>query len=267
MPEHAERAELAREFARRQRPVLEPLPDVRAQPVVRELADGVAQQAVLVVEVLVEVEQVQPRKCIAHAADVTARTPAVPRFGARITNLHPWRTNRRWPSIRSRAPVSCGSRTGRTSRPDVYDVDARGHVGHARAPDPDRRAGRASAPVRHHVQQVRGARTAHVLARQRSLPLSKIGERLQVHATSVTNVIDRLEAAGLVRRAPRTRATAAARSPCSPPRDAPSRRRRPPTSTPRASALARARPAASLKELFDVLRRLRTDAGDLRRVT
>ncbi|HJQ42024.1 MAG TPA: MarR family transcriptional regulator [Jatrophihabitantaceae bacterium] len=35
-----------------------------------------------------------------------------------------------------------------------------------------------------------------------ALPLSKIGERLQVHATSVTNVIDRLEAAGLVRRAP-----------------------------------------------------------------
>ena len=35
-----------------------------------------------------------------------------------------------------------------------------------------------------------------------SLPLSKIGQRLQVHATSVTNVIDRLEAAGLVRRKP-----------------------------------------------------------------
>ena len=35
-----------------------------------------------------------------------------------------------------------------------------------------------------------------------SLPLSKVGERLQVHATSVTNVIDRLEAAGLVRREP-----------------------------------------------------------------
>ena len=33
-----------------------------------------------------------------------------------------------------------------------------------------------------------------------SLPLSKVGERLQVHATSVTNVVDRLEAAGLVRR-------------------------------------------------------------------
>ena len=28
-----------------------------------------------------------------------------------------------------------------------------------------------------------------------ALPLSKIGERLQVHATSVTNVIDRLETA------------------------------------------------------------------------
>jgi DNA-binding MarR family transcriptional regulator len=39
-------------------------------------------------------------------------------------------------------------------------------------------------------------------SRHGSLPLSKIGERLQVHATSVTNVIDRLEAAGLVRREP-----------------------------------------------------------------
>jgi DNA-binding MarR family transcriptional regulator len=38
-----------------------------------------------------------------------------------------------------------------------------------------------------------------------SLPLSKVGERLQVHATSVTNVVDRLEAAGLVRREPNPR--------------------------------------------------------------
>src|SRR5690242_3043073 len=44
-----------------------------------------------------------------------------------------------------------------------------------------------------------------VHAREGSLPLSKIGERLQVHATSVTNVIDRLEAAGLVRREPNPR--------------------------------------------------------------
>jgi DNA-binding MarR family transcriptional regulator len=42
-------------------------------------------------------------------------------------------------------------------------------------------------------------------AQHGSLPLSKIGERLQVHATSVTNVIDRLEAAGLVRREPNPR--------------------------------------------------------------
>lgn len=42
-------------------------------------------------------------------------------------------------------------------------------------------------------------------SRNGSLPLSKIGERLQVHATSVTNVIDRLEGAGLVRREPNPR--------------------------------------------------------------
>jgi DNA-binding MarR family transcriptional regulator len=35
-----------------------------------------------------------------------------------------------------------------------------------------------------------------------SLPLGKIGERLQVHRTSVTNTIDGLEQVGLVRRAP-----------------------------------------------------------------
>jgi DNA-binding MarR family transcriptional regulator len=42
-------------------------------------------------------------------------------------------------------------------------------------------------------------------SRHGALPLSKIGERLQVHATSVTNVIDRLEGAGLVRREPNPR--------------------------------------------------------------
>lgn len=39
-------------------------------------------------------------------------------------------------------------------------------------------------------------------ARDGALPLSRIGERLQVHATSVTNVVDRLEGAGLVVRRP-----------------------------------------------------------------
>ncbi len=35
-----------------------------------------------------------------------------------------------------------------------------------------------------------------------ALPLGKIGERLQVHRTSVTNIIDKLEAGGHVRRVP-----------------------------------------------------------------
>ncbi|MGB8651415.1 MAG: MarR family transcriptional regulator [Mycobacteriales bacterium] len=35
-----------------------------------------------------------------------------------------------------------------------------------------------------------------------SMPLKKASERLQVHPTSVTNSVDRLEAAGLVRRRP-----------------------------------------------------------------
>ncbi len=38
-------------------------------------------------------------------------------------------------------------------------------------------------------------------SREGRLPLSKIGQRLQVHPTSVTNAIDRLVAAGLVDRA------------------------------------------------------------------
>lgn len=39
-------------------------------------------------------------------------------------------------------------------------------------------------------------------SREGRLPLSKIGERLMVHPTSVTNAIDRLEAHGLVVRQP-----------------------------------------------------------------
>lgn len=39
-------------------------------------------------------------------------------------------------------------------------------------------------------------------SRRGSLPLGKIGERLQVHRTSVTNTIDGLERIGLVRRVP-----------------------------------------------------------------
>ena len=40
------------------------------------------------------------------------------------------------------------------------------------------------------------------LSRRGSLPLGKIGGRLQVHPTSVTNLIDGLERSGFVRREP-----------------------------------------------------------------
>lgn len=40
------------------------------------------------------------------------------------------------------------------------------------------------------------------LSRRGALPLGKIGERLQVHRTSVTNTIDGLDRLGLVRRTP-----------------------------------------------------------------
>lgn len=39
-------------------------------------------------------------------------------------------------------------------------------------------------------------------SREGSLPLGKMGERLMLHPTSVTNIIDRLEHQGLVRRIP-----------------------------------------------------------------
>lgn len=41
-----------------------------------------------------------------------------------------------------------------------------------------------------------------VFSKQGSLPMRVIGQRLQVHPTSVTNAVDRLEGAGLVRRVP-----------------------------------------------------------------
>jgi len=41
-----------------------------------------------------------------------------------------------------------------------------------------------------------------MFSRSGALPLSKVGERLQVHPASVTNTIDRLEADGLIERMP-----------------------------------------------------------------
>lgn len=40
------------------------------------------------------------------------------------------------------------------------------------------------------------------MSRRGSLPMGKIGERLQVHPASVTNTVDRLESEGLVVRVP-----------------------------------------------------------------
>jgi len=42
-----------------------------------------------------------------------------------------------------------------------------------------------------------------VFSSRGSLPLGKMGERLQVHPTSVTSIVNRLESAGLVERRPR----------------------------------------------------------------
>jgi DNA-binding MarR family transcriptional regulator len=92
------------------------------------------------------------------------------------------------------------------------------------------------------------------------LPLGKIGERLQVHRTSVTNIIDKLEADGLVRRVPHSedrRATLA-------------------QITPRGREVGRDATAVLNAELFavgglkgaeqeqltELLRVLRVDAGD-----
>jgi DNA-binding MarR family transcriptional regulator len=97
-------------------------------------------------------------------------------------------------------------------------------------------------------------------SRNGSLPLSKIGERLQVHATSVTNVIDRLEAAGLVRREPNPhdgRGTLAVLT---------AQGRAVATAATGDLNSARFGMAAldgdQLREVFDLLRRLRLVAGD-----
>jgi DNA-binding MarR family transcriptional regulator len=93
-----------------------------------------------------------------------------------------------------------------------------------------------------------------------ALPLSKIGERLQVHATSVTNVIDRLEAAGLVRREPNPRdgrgtlavITEEGRKVAD----------KATVEFNNARFATRALSSEDRHQLFEILRRLRLDAGD-----
>jgi DNA-binding MarR family transcriptional regulator len=97
-------------------------------------------------------------------------------------------------------------------------------------------------------------------SRAGALPLSKIGERLQVHATSVTNVIDRLEAAGLVRREPNPRdgrGTLAVLT------DDGREVARKATETLNAARFGLGSlQSDDLRRVFDILRRLRHDAGD-----
>lgn len=97
-------------------------------------------------------------------------------------------------------------------------------------------------------------------AREGALSLSRIGERLQVHATSVTNVVDRLEAAGLVQRRPNPldgRGVLATITPEG--RDVAQRATA--VLNERVFGLA-ALDRDDLRTLFGVLRKLRVDAGD-----
>ena len=93
-----------------------------------------------------------------------------------------------------------------------------------------------------------------------SLPLSKIGERLQVHATSVTNVIDRLEGAGLVRREPNPRDGRGTLAVITDEGRAVANKATEQLNEARfgMSSLAQ----ADLRRVFTILRRLRHDAGD-----
>lgn len=97
-------------------------------------------------------------------------------------------------------------------------------------------------------------------SRAGALPLSRIGERLQVHATSVTNVIDRLEAAGLVRREPNPRD---GRGTLAVITDAGREVAQKATAEFNAARFGLANvPLADLERLFGILRELRAGAGD-----
>ena len=99
-----------------------------------------------------------------------------------------------------------------------------------------------------------------LFSRRGALPLSKIGQRLQVHPTSVTNTIDRLEAQGLVTRTrhPTDRRTTLAEI-------TPAGRQVALEATDAVNAKAFSAPGLSnreLQQLFGLLRKLRHNAGD-----
>ena len=90
-----------------------------------------------------------------------------------------------------------GARVGRRGR-----RDGGGHLADAGAADRAGPGGRRAASARPDLRPLRAARCCCTFSRTARCPMSKIGARLQVHPASVTNVVDRLEAAGLVRRRP-----------------------------------------------------------------
>jgi DNA-binding MarR family transcriptional regulator len=99
-----------------------------------------------------------------------------------------------------------------------------------------------------------------LFSRKGSLPLNKVGARLQVHPTSVTNAVDRLEAEGLLRRVPHPtdRRTTLARI-------QPKGRALAEQATKVINASVFSAPGlseADVATLIDVLGRLRRDAGD-----
>ena len=101
-----------------------------------------------------------------------------------------------------------------------------------------------------------------LFSRRGSLPLNKIGARLQVHPTSVTNIINRLEAQGFVARRPNPadgRGTLAEITPAG--REVAGRA----TADLMAADFALGGyDKAQLEEMFAMLRGLRVSAGDFR---
>lgn len=99
-------------------------------------------------------------------------------------------------------------------------------------------------------------------SRTGSLPLSRIGERLMVHPTSVTNTIDRLEQAELVARRPNPRDGRGVLAVITDKgRDVTERATR--DLTAREFGLGAYTPE-QCAQIFDLLRVLRVDAGDFR---
>ena len=97
-------------------------------------------------------------------------------------------------------------------------------------------------------------------SREGRLPMSKIGQRLMVHPTSATNIIQRLEGQGLVERAPNPadgRGTLAAITPSG--REVMEQATR--DLVDRGFGLA-ALSAPELEQLFVLLRKVRVAAGD-----